>query len=148
MLIALLLHILGFTVWVGGMFFAYMALRPIAATVLEPAQRLTLWAGVLNNFFAWVWVSIAAILGSGIYMMALIGKPPVYVTVMFVIGIVMIALFGHLFFAPYRRLRRAVSAQDWSLGAAALGQIRRIVGINLILGLATICIAIAGRGYF
>ena len=29
-----LLHVLGIVVWVGGMFFAYMALRPVAASVL------------------------------------------------------------------------------------------------------------------
>ncbi|MES2024497.1 MAG: CopD family protein [Pseudomonadota bacterium] len=144
MIIAKFLHILGFTVWVGGMFFAHNALRPTAAVVLEPPQRLTLLAGVFSKFFAWVWVSVALILGSGMYMMALMGKPPLYVTLMFVLGIIMMLIFAHIFFAPYRRLLRAVAAQEWKAGGAAMATIRKLVGINLILGLVTIVIGTLG----
>jgi uncharacterized membrane protein len=143
--IARFLHILGFTVWVGGMFFAYMALRPVAAARLDPAQRLPLWEGVFAKFFSWVWPSVALILGSGLYMIARIGRPPVYVTIMLVLGIVMMLIFAHVFFAPYKRLRRAVAAQEWQAGGAALGQIRRLVGVNLILGLIAIASGSAGR---
>ena len=144
MIFAKFLHILGFTVWVGGMFFAHNALRPTAATVLEPPQRLTLLSGVFSKFFVWVWISVALILGSGLYMMALMGKPPLYVTLMSVIGIVMMLIFGHIFFAPYRRLLRAVAAQEWKAGGAAMATIRKLVGINLILGLVTIVIGTLG----
>jgi uncharacterized membrane protein len=144
MIIAKFLHILGFTVWVGGMFFAHNALRPTAATVLEPPQRLTLLSGVFSKFFVWVWISVALILGSGLYMMALMGKPPLYVTLMSVIGIIMMLIFGHIFFAPYRRLLRAVAAQEWKAGGAAMATIRKLVGINLILGLVTIVIGTLG----
>ncbi|HVK96039.1 MAG TPA: CopD family protein [Noviherbaspirillum sp.] len=144
MIAAKFLHILGFTVWVGGMFFAYMALRPVAATRLAPEQRLPLWEGVFGKFFPWVWLSVALILASGLYMMAQIGKPPVSVATMFVSGVVMMLIFAHLFFAPYKRLKRAVAAQDWKAGGAALGQIRMLVGINLILGLMTVTIGALG----
>lgn len=50
MVLALVLHSLAAAVWVGGMFFAYMALRP-AAGALEPPQRLTLWRGTFDRFF-------------------------------------------------------------------------------------------------
>ena len=40
--LAVLLHVLSVVVWVGGMFFAYMFLRPVAAAELEPPQRLDL----------------------------------------------------------------------------------------------------------
>ena len=144
MLIAKFLHILALMVWVGGMFFAHNALRPVAAVVLEPPQRLTLLAGIFTKFFAWVWLAIALILASGLYMMALLGKPPLYVTLMAVIGIVMMLIFGHIFFAGFRRLKRAVAAQDWKAGGAAMAQIRKLVGINLILGLITIAIGSLG----
>ena len=52
---------------------------------------------------------------------------------------------AHVFFAPYGRLRRAVAQQDWKTGGAALGQIRRLIGINLGLGLATIAVVFFGR---
>ena len=57
--LALTLHILGAVVWVGGMFAAYVCLRP-AAGALEPPQRLTLWRGFFAKFFPWVWVSVRA----------------------------------------------------------------------------------------
>ncbi len=144
MIFAKFLHILGFTIWVGGMFFAYMALRPMAATRLEPPQRLSLWEGVFGKFFPWVWLCVATILASGLYMMAQLGKPPMYVSAMFGLGIVMILLFAHVFFAPFKRLKRAVAAQDWQAGGAALGQIRMLVGINLSLGLVTIVVGTLG----
>ncbi|MGV3742369.1 MAG: CopD family protein [Burkholderiaceae bacterium] len=138
MFFAQFLHIVGFTIWVGGMFFAYMALRPIAASCLDPEPRLRLWAGVLEKFFFWVWLSVAAILFSGLYMMAQIGRPPVYVFIMFIIGIIMMAIFAHVFFAPFKRLKSAVAANEVQKGASALTQIRTFVGINLVLGLLTI----------
>lgn len=144
MLFAKYLHILGFTVWVGGMFFAYQCLRPVAGTVLQPPQRLTLWTGVFAKFFTWVWLSILLILASGLHMMAQMGKPPLYVSAMAGLGILMMLMFAHVFFAPFKRLKRAVAAEDWSAGGAALAQIRRIVGINLILGLVVITLGALG----
>lgn len=140
MIFAQYLHILGFTIWIGGMFFAYMALRPVVADQLEGPQRLSLWAGVFGKFFPWVWLSIALVLGSGMHMMAMIGKPPVYVAVMFVLGVVMMLIFAHIFFAPYRRLKRAVVEMDGPLGAAAVNQMRKLVGINLVIGLVTLTV--------
>ncbi len=145
--LSLFLHVLSVVVWVGGMFFAYMALRPVAASVLEPPQRLTLWAGVFDKFFVWVWTAVILILVSGLYMLNLMGgmSAPHYMKTMLVLGVVMMLIFGHVFFAPYRKLRRAVEAQDWKVGGTALGQIRRLVGINLIIGLVTITVVFAGR---
>jgi uncharacterized membrane protein len=139
--------VLGATVWVGGMFFAYMALRPAAARVLEPPLRLALWSQTLGGFFRWVWVAIVLILVSGLHMMLALGglQAPLYAWAMMVIGIGMMLIFAHVFFAAFRRLERAVGAGDWKAGGAALGQIRRLVGVNLVLGLVTITIATAGR---
>ena len=147
--IALLLHLLGVVVWVGGMFFAYTALRPVAATLLEPPQRLSLWAGVFGKFFPWVWLSIALILGSGLYMLMALGgaSAPLYVLAMLGLGVVMMLIFAHVFFAPFKKLKRAVAEQAWPAGGAALAQIRMLIGINLSLGLITIAVAILGRAF-
>lgn len=144
MIIAKFLHILGFTIWVGGMFFAHNALRPVVAVTLEPPQRLTLLAGVFTKFFLWVWISIALIFGSGMAMMAGMGKPPLHVMLMFVLAVVMLLIFSHIFFAPYRRLKRAVAVQDWKAGGAAMATIRKLVAVNLIIGLLTITIGTLG----
>jgi uncharacterized membrane protein len=149
MSLSLFLHVLSVVVWVGGMFFAYMALRPVAASVLEPPQRLTLWAGVFGKFFPWVWASVALILLTGLHMLMVFGgmAAPHYAMTMLVLGVVMMVIFAHVFFAPYGRLKRAVAAQDWKAGGAALGQIRRLIGINLILGLLTIAVVFLGRAF-
>ena len=65
---ALTLHILGAVVWVGGMFAAYVCLRP-AAGALEPPQRLELWRAFFAKFFPWVWVSVLLLLVSGYWML-------------------------------------------------------------------------------
>ena len=146
--IARFLHLIGVVIWVGGMFFAYMTLRPAAAALLEPPQRLPLWQATLSRFFTWVWIAVALIIVSSAWMLVALGgmkSVGVYVHVMLAIGVVMMAIFAHVFFAPFRRLTRAVQAKDWPAGGAALGQIRKLVGLNLILGLVTVAVAILGR---
>ncbi len=142
----LLLHVLSVVVWVGGMFFAYMALRPVAASVLEPPQRLTLWAGVFGKFFPWVWASVATILLTGLALLKKMGGMPHYALAMLVLGVAMMLIFAHVFFSPYKKLKRAVGEQDWEAGGAALAQIRMSIGINLSLGLLTITVVFIGRG--
>lgn len=141
------LHVLGSTVWVGGMFFAYFALRPSAVEVLEPPARLRLWLATLRRFFQWVWLSVGLVLASGLHMLVTMGgaASPLHARIMLVIGIMMMLVFAHVFYAPFGRLSRAVAAEDWPAAGKALGEIRKLVGINLALGLVTIFVATAGR---
>jgi len=147
--IAVLLHVIAVVIWVGGMFFAHQCLRPVAATKLEPPARLNLWVGVFGRFFPWVWASIALVLATGFWMLfAVFGGfagAALYIHVMLALGLVMMAIFMHVFFAPYRRLRKAVAAQDWPAGAKSLAQIRMLVGINTLIGMLTIAIGSGGR---
>jgi uncharacterized membrane protein len=140
--VVLLLHLLSDVVWIGGMFLAYLAVRPAAVEALEPPQRLKLWVGIFRRFFFWVWLAVLLLLGTGFWMMNEIVGVPTYVIVMAAVGIVMMLIFLHVFFAPYARLKRAVQAEDWKSGGAALGQIRILVGVNLVLGLVNIAIAV------
>lgn len=151
MSIAISLHALAAVIWVGGMFFAYMALRPVAASLLEPPLRLPLWSQTFARFFPWVWAAVLLLPLTGYWM--ILGpfngfaNAPVYVHIMHALGIAMIMIFLHVYFAPYRRLKRAVEAHDYAAGGRQLGQIRRLIGINLVLGLVTVVTAVAGR-YF
>jgi uncharacterized membrane protein len=142
------LHVLAAVVWVGGMFFAYMVLRPSAGP-LEPETRLALWHGVFRRFFPWVWLSIVVLLASGYgmtfrYFGGFAGAAP-YIHVMQGIGIVMMLLFMHLFFGPWRRFSAAVERRQFPAAAKQLDQIRRIVAVNLVLGLLTIIVGASGR---
>ena len=146
MTVALFLHVISVVVWVGGMFLAYMCVRPTVVEVLEPPQRLRLWTGIFRRFFPWVWAAVILIVGSGFTMMGQMPQVPNYVTIMTIIGVVMSVIFLHLYFAPFARLKRAVAAEDWKAGGAALGQIRLLVGVNLTLGLVNVAVALLGRG--
>jgi uncharacterized membrane protein len=148
MTLGLIIHVLGAIVWVGGMFFAYVVLRPVAGG-MEPPARLELWRGVFRRFFPWVWASIAALLLSGYGMLGLglggFAGAGVHVHVMHLLGLVMMALFAHLYFAPWRRLQHALDGGDHPAAAAQLARIRMIVAINLGLGLVTAAIGASGR---
>lgn len=148
MALAITLHLLSVVIWVGGMFFAYMALRPVAATLLEPPLRLNLWAQTFNRFFPWVWLAVIVLLVSGFWMIAVLGgmaKIGLYVHLMMGLGILMMMLFLHVFFAPYRRMKQAIIIEDWPEALRRLGQIRKLIGINLSLGLIVIVLASAGK---
>jgi len=142
MSLALALHLLSATIWVGGMFFAYVVLRPTAAQTLEPPQRLALWAGVFERFFRWVWAAVVLLPVSGYWMtFTLYGgvhQASWHVHVMQMTGWVMIALFVYLFAVPFQRLKRALAAGTLPVAASHLDTIRKIVGINLLLGLLTV----------
>ena len=146
--IAVLLHIMAVVIWVGGMFFAYMALRPAAAQVLEPPQRLPLWVATFQRFFPWVWLTVFTLLGSGFYLIARFGGFAVvgtYVHAMLAIGVIMMLIFGYVYFAGFSRLKNGVTAQDWKAAGAALAKIRILIGINLSLGILNIFVAILGK---
>ena len=143
------LHLLSAVVWVGGMYFAYMCLRPVAAMQLEPPQRLQLWVGVFNKFFPFVWLAIIFLPLTGYLMMFSIWggfkHAPLYVHLMNGLGTAMILIYLHVFFAPFKRLKEAVTTQNWQEGGRRLNQIRQLVGINTTLGLIVVAIASAGR---
>ena len=144
---ALLFHLLAAVVWIGGMFFAYLALRPAAARVLQPPQRLALWRETLARFFIWVWVSIAVLYLTGVHMLAAaygMRAAPGYVLAMSAIATVMTVIFAYVYFAPFRVLRREVEAQNWPAAGSALNRIRQLVAANLVLGLITVAVAALG----
>ncbi len=147
--VAIALHLLAAVVWVGGMFFAWMALRPVAASLLEPPLRLPLWTQTFARFFPWVWAAVLLLPATGYWMVFAVfggmGHVGLHVHIMQGLGWLMILLYLHVFFAPYRRMRRAVAAEDWKAAGASLAQIRRIIGFNLILGLIVAAVASGGR---
>ncbi|WP_028602801.1 CopD family protein [Ottowia thiooxydans] len=146
-----LVHILSLIVWIGGMVFAHFFLRPAIQT-LEPAARVRLMADVLQRFFNAVLVAILLVLGSGLWMIGRVAKQtvqsggsfsmPLSWTIMATLGLVMMAIFGHIRFALFKRLQRAVVAADWAAGGKALASIRTWVGVNLAIGVLVVVITL------
>lgn len=147
--IAISLHFLAVVIWVGGMFFAYMALRPVAATLFEPPQRLTLWSNVFARFFPWVWGAVVTLPVTGYVMIyetwGSFSHGRIDIHLMHIIGWIMIFIFLYVFFAPFKRLNHAVEEKTFELAGKQLNQIRKLIAINLTLGLIVVIIATAGR---
>ncbi len=149
--LALALHTVAAVIWVGGMFFAHMALRP-AMAAMEPADRLGLWLRLLPRFFAWVWVAVLTLLVTGYGVLFLgylggLGGGGAYVDVMQATGLVMMLLFTYLFFAPWQAFKRAMKAGDLAEAAANQLRIRHIVSLNLALGLFTAAVGATGAAW-
>jgi len=70
-----------------------------------------------------------------------------YINVMMAVGIVMMLLFAHVYFSPWKRFRRAVAAANWTEADRNIKQIRVLVMVNLLLGLLTVVVGASGR-YF
>mgnify|MGYP002630646500 CR=1 FL=1 len=142
------LHALGAVIWVGGMFFAYMVLRP-SLGAFEPPQRLRLWNAVFQRFFLWVWIIVIVIPASGYWQVfndfGGMAEAGLHVNTMNIIGLVMIALFVFLYFSPYQKFKNAIETEEWPVAAGHLNTIRRIVGANTVLGLINVIVGASGR---
>jgi uncharacterized membrane protein len=141
------LHLLSAFAWVGGMFFAYFCLRPAAAEVLDPPRRLPLWAATFARFLRWTAVAVLVLVGSGLGLLAGIGfgQAPPGLLVMMVLGLAMATVFAYVYGVLYPRLRDRCAAQAWPSAAEALNRIRRLVALNLVLGLCVVAAAVSAR---
>jgi uncharacterized membrane protein len=135
-------HVLCAVLWVGGMFFAYVVLRP-SLSVLEPIQRIALHTQVFRRFFLVVWHAMPLILLTGFAMlfveyggMAHVGWN---VHLMLLLGLIMSAVFLVIFFGPYARFRRTT---ERNTAAASIDQIRKLIAVNLVLGIVTVVVAL------
>lgn len=148
LIVLLAVHLLAAVFWVGGMAFALWVLRP-AAGPLDPPARLPLWRRVFERFLPWVGIAVVVLLISGYAMILLnfggFAAVALYINVMQAIGIVMMLIYGHLYFAVWPRFRRAVDSGAYPGAAATLERIRRTVAINLALGIVTIIVGGTGR---
>ncbi len=148
MTIGLIIHSLLAAIWVGGMFFAYIILRP-SLQDQEPLIRLGLWRGVFKRFFPWVWMSALGLLASGYFMIFFgfggFSGVGLHVHIMHLTGLIMAAKFVFLYYVPWPAYRQAVDKEDLPAAAARLSTIRKIVGANLALGLLTVALGASGR---
>jgi uncharacterized membrane protein len=134
------LHLLCAVLWVGGMFFAYVVLRPSMAAIEAP-QRMLLHTRVFRKFFLVVWHAMPLILITGGAMLALqwnMATLPWQINAMMGLGLLMAAVFLVIVFGPYRQFRRTT---DRNRMASSLDSIRKLIGVNLILGVITVIVA-------
>ena len=148
--IAITLHLLSAVVWIGGMFFAYICLRPSLPETLELPQAARLVHASFGRFFRWVWAAVIILLLTGFYMAFIrygFGVWPLWLYTMMGLGIVMMLLFAHVYFVPFRRLGTGLAESDAESVRRAITQIRTTVGVNLCLGMIVVVSASAGRNW-
>ena len=148
MIIAVALHVLAALIWVGGLFFILLILRP-ASIRIEPPQRFRLFAKVFSRYFPWVWGAIAPLLITGYWMLfSRLGgfaEAGLHVHVMQALGIAMMLIFGQLYHTPYKRFRAAVEEENWAKTNYQANRMRRAIRWNLLLGLIVFIVATTGR---
>jgi uncharacterized membrane protein len=134
-------HVLCAVLWVGGMFFAYVVLRP-SLSALEPMHRIALHTQVFRRFFLVVWHAMPLILITGFAILfGFYGGPANVgwnIHLMMLLGLIMSAVFLFIVFGPYARFRRTT---DRVRAAAAIDSIRKLIGVNLVLGIVTVIVA-------
>lgn len=145
--LSVLVHLLAAMAWVGGMFFAYFCLRPAAAQMLQPQQRLPLWAATFERFLKYTAAAAVLILatGLGMYMESGARNAPVGWHIMMTLGFVMAAVFAYVYGILYPELREHCEAAAWPAAGTTLNRIRQLVAVNLALGVATVVAAISPR---
>ncbi|MDE0048826.1 MAG: CopD family protein [Rhodospirillales bacterium] len=144
----LAIHVLSAVVWVGGMFFALLVLRP-AVGPMEPAVRLALWRRVFARFFPAVSIAVLALLATGhaMILVELGGFSEIGMSehLMQGIGVLMAAIYLVLLVGPYRAFLKALDAGVLPAAGRAIERIRWLITINLALGVVTIVIATTGH---
>jgi uncharacterized membrane protein len=133
------LHVLGAVVWVGGMFFTMLIMRPALAS-LDASRRVDVYRSAFHRFFRVIWVVMPAMLLTGYVM--LFGEYGGFaganwnVHLMHMLGLAMAAIFVAIWFGPYQRFRAGQGR--------AIEVIRPLIVANLAIGLVTVAIAALG----
>jgi uncharacterized membrane protein len=145
--VLLFLHLTGAIVWVGGMFFAYFCLRPAAAQLLQPPERLPLWVATFERFFQFAAVAVALIVLSGFTMLAQVGfnSAPRGWNIMMMLGIVMAGIFAYVYVGLFPQLRQHCAAAAWPAAGAVLNAIRQWVAVNLGLAICVVAAVVSAR---
>ena len=140
-------HLAAGLIWLGGMTILLVAVRPAVILQLEPSQRIPLLHGILSRFLKLVGLCIAILLVTGGLMFAGVDMKiaPKGWHVMLGVGFVMFAIFGHLYFVPFRRLQHSMAMADWPTAAKQLAQIHTLVLTNFALGWLAVAAVVVWR---
>lgn len=137
-------HLACAIVWMGGMAFMLLALRPATLITMEAQPRARLMVAVMQRFFLLVCVAIGGLLATGGHLYTSTfraskavmgaGVVPLGWNLMVGLGVLMFLIFGHIYFAGFQKFKRAVAGADWPVAAKAGAQIHALVVTNFCLG--------------
>lgn len=138
------LHVIGAALWVGGLGYAIIVLRPSIAVLDQPAARIQLHLQSMKRFLRLTWHIMPLVLLTGwVMVFTLYGgfaALPWAVNAMQAGALIMTAIFLYLYFGPFRRFRRAIRP-----GPELIGRMRTLVTINLVIGVLVLVFASIGH---
>ena len=139
----LAVHLLCAALWVGGMYYAVMVLRPALAQ-LEAAKRVQLHMQTLQRFFRLVWHVMPIMLISGWLMVFGVwggfATVPLSINIMQGLAVLMAGVFLYVYFGPWQQVRRAIRPTQEMLDG-----VRTLVVVNLVLGVTAIVAGALGH---
>ncbi len=141
-------HILAAVVWVGGMVFNLLVVRP-SMSVVDPPQRLKLADGILRRFIPVVWMSVGLLVFTGLLMTLKrvasfeILLKTVYGNLLIlklVVVTLMISIVVLIRYSLLPRFESLIDSQSRELNKV-LGQMVTLVKVNLALGILVLLLA-------
>ena len=136
------IHLLCVVLWVGGMAFLLLTLRP-SASAIDPSARLVLQGAVFRRFFRTIWQVMPMAIVSGLLLLILLyshQKMPWEVMVMQTGGVLMAAIFIGMVLVPNKRFQAKLAAGTATAEDAV--PVRRLIWLSLGIGtIVLICVA-------
>jgi uncharacterized membrane protein len=128
------LHVVGVVLWVGGMGFSQMVLRPATASMEAPA-RVRFMMDVLGRFFRLVTVSLVLIWVSGLAMLAPVGmkNAPLSWHIMYGLATITTVIFIVIYGLYLGKAKPALANNDIAGAGAVLMKLRVLISINFVL---------------
>ncbi|MFN3976183.1 MAG: CopD family protein [Aquificaceae bacterium] len=127
----LFLHLFFAIVWIGGMVYSLLFLKPSLREIGQEEQRGKFLKQVFSKFFLAVWLSIFVLFLTGMglwhgYRRDFTDNPLFHIK-LFLFGL-MVAVFAYIYFFLFKRNK--------------LSHISNLIGVNLLLGILVLLVII------
>lgn len=138
-------HQIGFVILLGGIFFMLFALRPASRDLDTGEERILVYFRYYKSLLRWIWFALLLLWVSGVSkILAMdIQHLPLKVGLMAGAGAVMTVLTLLAHFAVYYEMDEAIYAAHWPRAARRGSRLRKIMALNLLIGLMLIVVGVA-----
>jgi uncharacterized membrane protein len=146
--IAHAIHQLGALIWGGSLFFVRVIALPATSSIKAPMDRMRVRLAIYSRMFRWGWLGLLFFLGGGLWALRILGltKWPLHVQLMAGMAAAMVLLHLAGYLGLLLSMEVAVEQERLLHAAKNNFWIRKLIWVNLFLGLAAGILGAAG-GY-
>jgi uncharacterized membrane protein len=143
-------HQIGAIVWIGSLFFVRLVLLPSTGALKRPMSRMRVRLQAYKRLFRWGWVGLLIVWGSGLWSLKIMEPAMLPTHVLMMAGMAAAMVLLHLvgFFAFYLNMAAAVEEDRLIRAAKNNYWMRKLIWINLLLGLAATVLGASGAYLF